>query len=393
MKKLFPLMAICLCLIACDDDDDKNNDSNSSDVVSNADIDYTADNAEAWGNYMVAVAKLLVSDANDLYNAWNVSYEGGDPYAETFKSHNNNVYGSASECIEEILDGCIDIASEVGETKIYDPVSKWRAGQKEAGLYAVESWYSWHSRDDYTNNIYSIKNSYYGSRGNDYDGKNEVAEHSLFNLISANNADLHTEMVEAIDNACNAIQAIPQPFRNNMDQTECDDAIDACADLDDALETLKSYIIDVNNGLSEDEMDLIVNQYVDVVVLPTYADLKERNTTLYNKCLEFNAAPSNKGFQDLAQLWISARAPWETSEAFLFGPVDNLGLDPNMDSWPLDQDQIVQILESGNFEGLEWTGEYDEDNEDIETAQTVRGFHTLEFLIFKDGEPRTVPEK
>ena len=30
-------------------------------------------------------------------------------------------------------------------------------------LYAVESWYSWHSRDDYTNNIYSIRNAYYGS--------------------------------------------------------------------------------------------------------------------------------------------------------------------------------------------------------------------------------------
>ena len=38
--------------------------------------------------------------------------------------------------------------------------------------------------------------------------------------------------------------------------------------------------------------------------------------------------------------------PWEQSEAFLFGPVDILGLDPNMDSWPLDQVAIVNILNS-----------------------------------------------
>ena len=51
--------------------------------------------------------------------------------------------------------------------------------------------------------------------------------------------------------------------------------------------------------------------------------------------------------------WITAREPWEESEAFLFGPVDELGLDPNMDSWPLDQNAIVQILNSQKWGDLE----------------------------------------
>ena len=84
-----------------------------------------------------------------------------------------------------------------------------------------------------------------------------------------------------------------------------------------------------------------------------------------------------------------AREPWEKSEAFLFGPVDALGLDPNMDSWPLDQVAIVNILNSGNFDDLNWTD--GESDDEIEAAQNVRGFHTLEFLLFKNGEPRTVP--
>jgi hypothetical protein len=65
-----------------------------------------------------------------------------------------------------------------------------------------------------------------------------------------------------------------------------------------------------------------------------------------------------------------------------------MGLDPNMDSWPLDQAQIAQILKSQNFSGLNW--EDGDSDEKIEGAQSLRGFHTLEYLIFKDGKARTV---
>ena len=75
----------------------------------------------------------------------------------------------------------------------------------------------------------------------------------------------------------------------------------------------------------------------------------------------------------------------------MFGPVDELGLDPNMDSWPLDQNAIVQIMKSADWSSLVWGD--DDSDEAIEASQNVRGFHTLEFLLFKDGEARTVPTK
>ena len=145
--------------------------------------------------------------------------------------------------------------------------------------------------------------------------------------------------------------------------------------------------------IQDAEYDAIINQYVDAVVLPTYSDLKAKNTALYNAVLKFGDAPSNANFSAICNAWLEAREPWESSEAFLFGPVADFGLDPNMDSWPLDQEAIVKVLESENWNAMEWTGDYDEDDDAIAAAQNVRGFHTLEFLCFKNGQARTLNDK
>ena len=129
-------------------------------------------------------------------------------------------------------------------------------------------------------------------------------------------------------------------------------------------------------------------QYVDAVVVPTYKSLKEKNDALYNAVIALADNPSNSAFDKACEAWITAREPWEKSEAFLFGPVDEMGLDPNMDSWPLDQNAIVQILNSQSWSDLEWSE--GDDEAAVESAQNVRGFHTLEFLLYKNGEPRKV---
>lgn len=301
------------------------------------------------------------------------------------KNEVDNQQGSAGEsfrCVEQLIEGCETIANEVGETKIGDPYSRYMNGDVNGALYAVESWYSWHSRDDYSNNILSIRNAYYGSR----DG--QISTLSLAALIAKHNSNLDKEVKEAITTAYDAILAIPQPFRNNINSNETKTAMQACDDLESTLGKLKSYIERTQAVNQDDVLGPIVAQYTDVVVLPTYKELKERNEALYKAAQTFNNTPSDATFKAACNAWLAAREPWETSEAFLFGPVDDLGLDPNMDSWPLDQAAIVNILNSGNFDNLTWS---DGDKDDkIEAVQGVRGFHTLEFLLFKDGQPRTV---
>lgn len=345
-----------------------------------ANIEYTTSNASSWGNYMTQVSKLLVQDATDLNNAWGQSYEGGAAFKEQFRNHQGTAYPSAVTSMLEVVDGCADIANEVGTAKIGDPFALYQAGNVTAALYAVESWYSWHSRDDYSNNINSIRNSYFGTR----DGS--IAAASLSNLVKAVNPTLDTEVKNAITGARNAIQAIPQPLRNNIVSSESSAAMDACADLEEVLSQKLRPVIE--NQLAEADLQAALNQYVDAVVLPTYADLQTKVTALKNAVDAFVASPSNNAFATACQAWLNAREPWETSEAFLFGPVDALGLDPNMDSWPLDQNMIVQILNSGRYDNLTW-GDNDDDDA-VEAVQSVRGFHTLEFLLFKDGKARTI---
>ena len=373
MKKFFYLSALSLgmmCSItACSDDDTTTIDAKN--------LDYTAENASSWGNYMRVVAQLLVNDATALYDDWAVKYNEGGSYADFFKNQD------ALTSVEQLIDGCVDIANEVGTAKIGDPYDLFIHNNEEKALYAVESWYSWHSRDDYTNNIYSIRNAYYGS----LDGK--VSDKSISKLVAEANAELDTKVSAAITTAASAIQAIPQPFRNNINSQETVAAIKACEELESVLDKeLKPYIRDNSTINSNEALDPIVENYVNVVVLPTYKDLKEKNSTLYDAVVALANNPSNSAFETACNAWITAREPWEESEAFLFGPVDELGLDPNMDSWPLDQNAIVQILNSQKWGDLEWS-EGDDDAK-VESAQNVRGFHTLEFLLFKDGKPRTV---
>lgn len=377
IKNVMMFMAACTLtfgMTACSSD--KNDDNNTEiDITDPNNLDYSSAYAEQWANYMVTVSGLLADDADELYNAWK------NGYADIFKNHNSEEYKSAIDCVEQILDGCIDIASEVGSAKIGDPYNLYMSGKITEALYAVESWYSWHSRDDYRNNIYSIRNAYYGSR----DGK--VNANSLSALLAAKNAELDTKAKQKIQAAADAIYAIPQPFRNNINSKEASAAMTACAELEDFIENeLKPYFTaNINDDAT---LDPVIKQYVDQVVLPTYNQLAVLNDALDAAVKQFKQNPSNANFTACANAWLEARQPWEQSEAFLFGPVDELGLDPNMDSWPLDQAQIAQILKSQAFNNLNW--KEGESDEKVEKAQSLRGFHTLEFLIFKDGKARNV---
>ena len=141
MKKIFSLMMVAcaaLTFTACSDNDDE------QEFDAAANLDYTEENAEQWANYMTVVSGLLKDDATSLYNYWTneTNDEYSTSYANIFKAHDGNQYKNGLECIEEILDGCAEIANEVGGSKIGDPYNFWKSGKKTQALYAVESWYS-----------------------------------------------------------------------------------------------------------------------------------------------------------------------------------------------------------------------------------------------------------
>ena len=77
------LATVSLTSCSDDDDDDNNGGSEQTDAYADAEnLEYNSENAAAWGNYAVNVAKLLNDDSQALYNEWNNSF------AKDFKAHN-----------------------------------------------------------------------------------------------------------------------------------------------------------------------------------------------------------------------------------------------------------------------------------------------------------------
>ena len=60
----------------------------------------------------------------------------------------------------------------------------------------------------------------------------------------------------------------------------------------------------------------LIDNYVDDVVIPTYADMKDKAEVLMDKIVTFTANPNNVNLRAVANAWLDVRAPWELSEAF-----------------------------------------------------------------------------
>jgi putative iron-regulated protein len=122
-----------------------------------------------------------------------------------------------------------------------------------------------------------------------------------------------------------------------------------------------------------------LNDFANKVVLATYTDLDNKAGELLTAVKALAADTTQANLEQAQAAWKATRQPWEQSEAFLFGPVDTQGLDPALDSWPVNQVDLDAVLASGDpltessIDGLE---------------DTLKGFHTVEYLIFRDGNQR-----
>lgn len=108
-------------------------------------------------------------------------------------------YVNYQDAAEEIIQGCIDIADEVGNTKIGRPVN----GSSTEDKNYIESPYSLNSIVDFTDNIISIQNAYTGSNAGDA---------SISDYIQHIDPTLDAELKAAIEKSIATIKKIPEPF-------------------------------------------------------------------------------------------------------------------------------------------------------------------------------------
>ena len=140
-------------------------------------------------------------------------------------------------------------------------------------------------------------------------------------------------------------------------------------------------------------IEQLSKKYVEDVVYPTYASLATETENLYSQFESaktlFRAGKLTQAEIDkICTTFLKARSYWEASEAFLYGPATTFGIDPHIDTWPLDLNALATALKNSDQVAM-----LDNGDEGIAYASTklgkeLLGFHGIEFIIFRDGKNR-----
>ncbi|WP_281559871.1 imelysin family protein [Thalassomonas sp. RHCl1] len=128
-------------------------------------------------------------------------------------------------------------------------------------------------------------------------------------------------------------------------------------------------------GFSYDAGGMITNLTKDVIVAG-YDDLNTKAEVFHQSTLTLLNTPTAENLTAAQAAWQIVRVPWEQGEAHIFGPVDALSIDPHLDTWPLNTNDLQTLLDETDGFTAEQVKAFNDD---------VQGFHTMEFLLFGDG--------
>lgn len=137
---------------------------------------------------------------------------------------------------------------------------------------------------------------------------------------------------------------------------------------------------------SENRVDTnaVLSDLAYKVILDDYQQLLDRGQDL-ESAIETLSGDITPGNVDKARdAWKAAREPWESSEGFLYGPVDTEGIDPSIDSWPVDTSGIEAIIGSPDEIDTQYAAQLD---------GTLKGYHTMEYLLFTIGGDSVTAEE
>lgn len=127
--------------------------------------------------------------------------------------------------------------------------------------------------------------------------------------------------------------------------------------------------------------------FVEKTVKPTYRALADNDKKLVE---QLSALKTDADVEKACNLWKVARQDWEWSEAFLFGPAGDYGIDPHTDTWPFDRTQFDKYM--AKFHPATDESDAAIIDDAIANGQNLTGFHAVEYLIFRDGNARKLAD-
>jgi putative iron-regulated protein len=131
--------------------------------------------------------------------------------------------------------------------------------------------------------------------------------------------------------------------------------------------------------------DAEINNITDNIIVATYTDLDTKAGLLLDAVNALKTGGATEDELSTAKAaWRATRAPWEASEGFLFGPVSDNEIDPNIDTWPLDSIGVDDILD-----GIDVINKAYIDALTGDAGTGLKGFHAIEYFLWGTSGNRT----
>lgn len=109
------------------------------------------------------------------------------------------------------------------------------------------------------------------------------------------------------------------------------------------------------------------------VCTASYVDMYNKSIALQTAVTDLTTTTNDANLATARTAWKAMRVTWESSEAWLFGPIEADDIDPRIDTWPVDFTQLDLILKNNDNLTVDYVNGLDD---------ALKGFHPIEYLLW-----------
>ncbi len=142
----------------------------------------------------------------------------------------------------------------------------------------------------------------------------------------------------------------------------------------------------LGNWSMEQRVDGVLRGFAENTVIATLERLVEDTDALEAASRRLREAPTKANVEAAAAAWRSTRATAQLTNAFAFGPAAHYNFDKQLATWPLDRPLVEHTLAEMEAGRLQLDARILRER----MYSTRRGLLAAEYLLFRDGQPRSV---
>jgi putative iron-regulated protein len=117
----------------------------------------------------------------------------------------------------------------------------------------------------------------------------------------------------------------------------------------------------------------IIENFSANIAYVSYSELEQEAITMQQNIHSFRLNPTDSMLNVCRDNWKSSRKTWEQTEAYLFGPAATENIDPRIDTWPVNFNDLEAIINGSDVLNEAYINNLDD---------ALKGFHPVEYLLF-----------